>query len=85
MATAVNTAASPGAVVSLVLAANPSRVSALFTNNGAVPVFLGQIGVTLTTGIPLQPGNSFADNASSSAWYGITAGGSGELVICEVS
>jgi hypothetical protein len=85
MAAAVNTVAAAGAVASLALAANPARVSALFVNSGAVPVYLGQAGVMPSNGIPIQLGQSFVDEASDSAWYAVTSGGTGQLTICEVS
>lgn len=76
--------AAPTNVASVALASNPARVSALFVNNGSVTVYLGPVGVTVATGIPILPSGSQVDDASTSAWYAITAGGTGSLVICEV-
>jgi len=69
----------------LALAANSNRIEALFVNSGSVIVYLGQSGVTTTTGIPINPGGSFVDDASVSAWYAVTASSPGALVVCEVS
>jgi len=47
-------------------------------------VYLGPVGVTVATGIPILTGGSQTDDASVSAWYAITSGAAGTLVVCEV-
>jgi hypothetical protein len=84
MATTHFSTATPNSSASIALAANPNRVSALFVNTGSVPIYLGPVGVTVETGIPILTGGSQTDSVSTSAWYAITAGAAGTLVVCEV-
>jgi len=48
-------------------------------------VYLGQASVTTTNGIPVLPQGNFVDDASNSAWDGVTASGSTSLVIVEIA
>jgi len=70
----------------LVLAANAGRVTALIVNNGSVTVYLGNDNtVTTTNGIPLVAGAALEDGESGDAWYGVTASGSADVRVLEVS
>lgn len=69
----------------LLLAANSSRKAAIIQNVGTVDVYVGPSGVTTTSGLHLEPGASLTDTSSTSAWYGITASGTGDLRVCEVA
>lgn len=69
----------------LLLAANSNRVVATIQNAGTVRVYLGPSGVTTSSGLVLEPGDTMVDEHSTSAWYGITASGTADLRVCEVS
>lgn len=69
----------------LILAANANRKSAIIQNVGTVDCFVGPSGVTTSTGLSLPAGASLVDDASTSAWYGITASGTADLRVCEVA
>lgn len=75
----------PTTSASVVLAANSSRVTAMIQNVGTVDVYLGPSGVTTSTGLLLEAGATLTDDLSTSAWYGITASGTADLRVCEVS
>lgn len=79
-------AAAPTAVAAQCLARNALRLRALISNNGAQTVYLGK-DATLTTanGLPLPAGASLDDDASTDPWWAVTASGTGDLRICEVS
>jgi hypothetical protein len=85
------TLSSPAAVTvdtsaDLILAANADRVTALIVNNGSVTVYLGKANtVTAANGLPLVAGATLEDGESGSAWYGITASGSSDVRVLEVS
>lgn len=69
----------------LLLASNTDRLIAIIQNAGTVRVYLGPSGVTTSSGLVLDPGDSMTDEYSTSAWYGITASGTADLRVCEVS
>ena len=78
-------AVSVGVGATLVLAANNLRKSALIVNaeaTGGQTVYLGKSGVTTASGIPLSPGASLTDNASTDAWYAI-AGATADVRVLE--
>lgn len=68
-----------------IVAANPDRLSLMIHNAGAVVVYLGPSGVTTSSGVPLGVGATLTDTTSVDAWYAITASGTGDLRIIEVS
>ena len=76
LAKSTPTAVSIGATaVGQVLAANPRRVSATIANNsGTITLFIGSDAtVTTGNGMPIPPGGTFTDDASTDAWYGVAA------------
>ena len=68
-----------------IVAANPDRLSVTIHNAGSVVVYLGPSGVTTSTGLPLAVGATLTDTTSVDAWHAITASGTGDLRIIEVS
>lgn len=79
-------AKAPTTAALLLLASNASRISALLSNAGSVTVYLGRgNSVAATTGIPLAPGASLTDTDSTDDWWGITASGTGDIRVLEVS
>ena len=69
-----------------VLAANPRRKTALLVNaeaSGGVTLYVGDSTVTTSNGLPLAPGGSITDNASTDAWYAV-CGSAANLRIMEV-
>jgi hypothetical protein len=80
------TTAAPTASAAQCLAANANRLRALIENNGVQTVYLGKDNtITTATGLPLASGASAEDDATTDAWYAITATGTGDLRIVEVS
>lgn len=78
--------AAPTNAAASILAANDGRRSALFRNVGTVAVYLGKDNtVTTVNGFLLDVGDSFEDDRTTSAWWGITASGTGDIRIIEVS
>lgn len=73
----------------LLAAANPNRISITFQNQGASDtVYLGDVTVTsssTTAGYALAAGATFTDNATTGAWYGVTASGSSSVHVIEVA
>lgn len=68
------------------VAANATRLSVTIQNVGTVPAYLGKDNtVTTSTGLYLAAGASLDDTASRDAWWGITASGTADLRVCEVS
>lgn len=79
-------ATQPSGTARLVLAANASRKQATIFNAGTVTTFLGKDNsVTTANGLPLLPNAAVEDLASSDAWWGITAGTTADLRVCEVA
>jgi len=78
-------AAAPTVVAASVLAANPTRLSALFYNAGADDIYLGKDGtVTPATGMKLVAGAALIDGNSADAWFAVMGAGVGDLRIIEV-
>lgn len=76
----------PTTSASSIVAANASRKSVTIHNAGTVTVYLGLNGsVTSSNGLPLGAGATLSDDASTDAWYAITASGTGDLRIVEVA
>lgn len=76
----------PTASAASMLAANASRKVALIRNAGTMTVYLGtSSGVTTANGFPLEPGETFVDDATVSEWFGIVASGTGALRVIEVA
>lgn len=71
-----------------VVAANNSRKSVIFQNQGDVTVFLGKLDVSqtgATRGYALFKGLSFTDDSSDEEWWAIAASGSAIVHIVEVT
>lgn len=79
-------AAAPTATPTLVAAAASGRLCCTLTNAGTVTVFLGPTAaVTPATGTPLTPGAVLIDDATTDAWYGVTAGATGDVRVLTVA
>jgi hypothetical protein len=83
----LTTAAPTTTPASVVLAANANRKVAIIRNVGTVDVYLGvSAAVTTANGFLLQRGGEvLVDDFSDDVWYGITASGTADLRIIEVS
>jgi hypothetical protein len=80
------TTAAPTTAATILLAANTERERALLMNNGSQTVYLGKDNtVTAANGLPLAAGASLEDDRTSDAWWGITASGTGDVRILEVT
>lgn len=66
-----------------VLAANANRLEAVIRNIGNYSVYLGQSGVTTSTGFELRPGETFVDDRTTQQWFGIASGGSSTVCVME--
>lgn len=80
----------PTTVAMLLVSDNISRKVVEIFNVGAVDVYLGGSDVTADDGIllpALTSGivQSLEDSSSSNAWYGITAAGTADLRVTEVT
>lgn len=80
-----STAAAPTTAAAQCLAANAGRIRATIVNAGTQTVYLGPASVATSTGIPLVAGAAMEDAESTDAWYAVTASGTGDLRIIEVS
>lgn len=78
-------AVSVGPAATLVAAANANRKSVEIDNNGVDTVYLGPAGVTVATGRPLRPGDTWHTDQSAAAIYAIAAAGAVELRVMELS
>jgi hypothetical protein len=70
------TAPTIAATSTLLLAANANRISAIITNpkTAAQTLYIGVSGVTTSSyTVSLEPGDTYIDNDSSDAWYGVVA------------
>ena len=68
----------------LVLAADATRTGAVFQPTDA-DIYIGDSGVTATTGILLTAGTPFTDTLTVDAWYGITASGTADCRVLEIT
>jgi len=69
----------------LLLASSDFRKTVTIYNNGSVTVYLGANGnMTSANGFPLLAQQTFVDEESRDAWYGVTASGTADLRIIEV-
>lgn len=76
----------PTTTASSIIGANATRKVASIYNAGSQTVYLGNTsGVTTSNGFPLVPGANMVDDASIDAWWAITASGTGDLRIIEVT
>lgn len=66
-------------LATLLAAENPKRVAILMQNLGSVDVYLGDSNVTIATGIRLAAGQTYSDNHTVRAWYGITASATADV------
>lgn len=73
--------------VTICLASNKHRLSAVFVNaHASIACYLGKDAtVTTANGIPLAAGASFTDSFSTDAWYVIPASGTTDLRVLEVA
>lgn len=79
-------AVAPTTTSTTVAAANTSRISLTIVNNGSQVVYIGPRGVTTSNGIPVAAnGGAYEDVTSLDAWFAVTAAGTGDLRILEVS
>jgi hypothetical protein len=68
-----------------VLAARTGRIRAFMQNSGSATATFGVDNtVTTSTGLAVLAGQTLDDPDSNDAWWGITAGGSVTIVVCEV-
>ena len=69
------------------LAANASRISAVFQNVGTVDVYIlpGSGTASATNGLKLEAGKSFTDDNSTGAWKVAPASGTGDVRVIEVA
>jgi hypothetical protein len=70
--------------ISQLVGSSASRVSLLIQNVGGTIVYVGPAGLTAANGIRLDPGASLESNTND-PWNAITASGTGELRILEVT
>lgn len=68
-----------------IIAANSARKSLVITNQGASTIYVGNSGVTTSTGFALAAGASISDVTTVDAWYGVVATGSVTAGVIEVS
>ena len=73
-----------GATPWLLAAQDNRRKSFHMINRAATVVYIGGDDVTVTTGIPVNGGGEFEDRDSFDAWYAITDGVLGDVVVCTV-
>ncbi|MCA1668298.1 MAG: hypothetical protein LC793_13065 [Thermomicrobia bacterium] len=69
----------------LLLAANGIRRMAVLSNTGTTTVTLGNASVVAGQGIPLAANQSWVDEQSYGAWYGIVASGTSSVAPTEVA
>jgi hypothetical protein len=72
----------------LLLAANPARISAILTNpkTEGQTLFVGVSGVTTSVyAVSLEPGDTFIDGDSKDAWYAVVVGGTLVPAVTEVA
>ena len=80
------TAVSVASTATSILAANTSRKAAFIANNGTQTVYLGRDNtVTTANGLPLAAGQTWPDDTSTDAWYGIVASGTCDVRFLEVA
>ena len=65
------------------IALNTSRRTVMIRNIGSVDSYLGQAAVTTSTGFLLRPGETFIDEWTTQAWFGVTASGTATFSILE--
>lgn len=69
----------------LLATANPSRGAILLQNVGSVDVYLGDVNVTTGTGLQLAAGQTYSDDRTTQAWYGVVASGTSDVRVLVVS
>ncbi len=84
--TPAHTKVAPTSTSGTLLASNSSRVSCSFYNYGSVTVFIsGDGGAATVDDWPLRPGDVMTDTDTTVAWTAITASGTGDIRVTEVS
>jgi len=86
--TAAHTRVQPTSTSGIALAANANRITAMIQNAGTVDVYLFAGGSATTTNgivLPASTSVSFEDRVTVAAWHAVTAAGTGDLRIVEVS
>ena len=78
-------AVSVGVTATLLINGNRNRYVLYIVNEGASKVYLGDVNVTSTTGMPLQSGSIWPDYDTKDAWYAITASGTADIRLMEVT
>lgn len=82
--------AQPAAVIvgttpTLLLARNVARRMATFANTGTATVSLGNASVAAGQGVQLAAGQTWVDEQSYGAWYGVVASGTSTVAPLEVA
>lgn len=67
----------------LIKAANIGRKQLLIQNTGSVDIWVGNTGITATTGFKLPAGASYNEDKDTSAFYGTTASGTSVIAFKE--
>lgn len=75
-------AVSVGATATLIVAGE--RLGVSIWNNSSQTVYLGDSGVTTTTGFPIAAGTGFTDSLTSSPIYGIVASSTADCRVLAV-
>jgi hypothetical protein len=73
------------ASATLLLAANSLRVMCALSNTGTATVYIGGPTVASGQGIPVAAGQTWVDDATQGAWYGVVATGTGTIAPLEVA
>ncbi len=84
-ATAVVSDVSVTTTSGTLLAANASRLTAIFKNAGNARIYLTQSSPATSINFPLDPGESFEDEYTTGAWYAIAASGTVDVRLMEIS
>lgn len=76
----------PTSSASQIVAASATRLCVIIENVGTVGVYLGSTsGVTTSTGLFLDAGETLTDDVTVDAWFAITASGTADLRVCVVA
>ena len=79
-------AAAPTTQAVILAAGSSKRIALTLRNAGSVTVYLGKDAtVTSASGYPLKVDEVMTDDNSSDAWWGITASGTGDIRMMEVT
>lgn len=81
------TVAVSSSIPTLLIAANGNRASAVIQNlHATTTLYIGNSNtLTAANGIALAPSQGWEDSASTDAWYGLQASGTGDARVFEVT